>query len=202
MTRASENPYPHVTGVEQASAPATPASGRRLIYPKSDGWYDLDDAGVETQLGSGASIEYVRKPADESVSNSTSLQADDDLFVPIGADEVWLVQFILTTLADSLTPDIQVAVAAPTGAAGWWSADAGADAGSSANKGDQIVTAASLGVALTYAAFGGYSHLHLVARVFNGANAGNVALQWAQATADAASTSVLADSLLIAERLA
>lgn len=34
---------------EAASAPANPASGSRLIYPKSDGkWYTKDSAGVET----------------------------------------------------------------------------------------------------------------------------------------------------------
>jgi hypothetical protein len=40
---------------------ASPASGTRLLYPKSDGWYDRDSAGVERKLefdivaaGSGA----------------------------------------------------------------------------------------------------------------------------------------------------
>lgn len=38
---------------ENASAPATPASGKAIIYPKADGlWYSKDDAGVETALGS------------------------------------------------------------------------------------------------------------------------------------------------------
>lgn len=30
-----------------AVTPATPPSGKRKLYPRSDGWYDLDDAGVE-----------------------------------------------------------------------------------------------------------------------------------------------------------
>lgn len=38
---------------DEISTPATPASGKRKVYAKSDGWYDLDDMGVETPLGSG-----------------------------------------------------------------------------------------------------------------------------------------------------
>ncbi len=38
---------------ELGSAPATPAANRRRLYPKSDGWYDKDDAGNETKLVSG-----------------------------------------------------------------------------------------------------------------------------------------------------
>jgi len=48
MPTISENEFPKVIAVEQGSTPATPAAGRRKIYPKADGWYDLDDAGVET----------------------------------------------------------------------------------------------------------------------------------------------------------
>jgi hypothetical protein len=34
----------------EQSTPSTPASGFRLLYPKSTGWYDLDSAGVERLL--------------------------------------------------------------------------------------------------------------------------------------------------------
>lgn len=39
--------------LELGSAPSSPASGQRLIYPKSDGWYQKDSAGVETKIASG-----------------------------------------------------------------------------------------------------------------------------------------------------
>jgi hypothetical protein len=42
--------------IEEGTTPATPATGRRAIFPKTDGWYDLDDAGVETKFESGASF--------------------------------------------------------------------------------------------------------------------------------------------------
>lgn len=40
-----------------------PPSGQRLLYPKTDGWYDRDSAGVETNLnlGGGASNETLKK---------------------------------------------------------------------------------------------------------------------------------------------
>jgi hypothetical protein len=41
---------------EQGSTPSNPASGNRKIYPKSDGWYELNSAGTETQLGGGGSM--------------------------------------------------------------------------------------------------------------------------------------------------
>ena len=41
------------TGIRapEQSTPATPASGFRMLYPKSTGWYDLDSAGIERRLG-------------------------------------------------------------------------------------------------------------------------------------------------------
>lgn len=38
----------------EQTTPSNPASGNRKIYPKSDGWYELDSAGTETQLGGGS----------------------------------------------------------------------------------------------------------------------------------------------------
>lgn len=40
-----------INAAEQGSDPSAPGTGRRLIYPKSDGWYDQDDAGVVTKVG-------------------------------------------------------------------------------------------------------------------------------------------------------
>ena len=39
--------------IEQGSTPSTPSTSIRRLYPKSDGWYDLDDAGTETKIGAG-----------------------------------------------------------------------------------------------------------------------------------------------------
>ena len=39
---------PGIQSLERASAPASPPSGQRLLYPKSGGWYEKDSAGNET----------------------------------------------------------------------------------------------------------------------------------------------------------
>lgn len=44
-----------VTMDEQGSTPSTPNTGKRKIYAKSDGWYDLDAAGTETKIGAASS---------------------------------------------------------------------------------------------------------------------------------------------------
>lgn len=49
----------------------TPASGRRAIYPKSDGWYDMDDAGVETPLKSNPG-QYLILTNDTGLDSTTS----------------------------------------------------------------------------------------------------------------------------------
>lgn len=41
------------TWAEQSVAPSTPGTGKWKLYPKSDGWYYLDDAGTETKIGFG-----------------------------------------------------------------------------------------------------------------------------------------------------
>lgn len=52
MTKAEDNQYPYVTLKEQASTPATPASGLAKLYRKSDNkQYVLDDGGTETEVG-------------------------------------------------------------------------------------------------------------------------------------------------------
>lgn len=37
-------------GSREIATPATPATGTRLLYPKSTGWYEKDSAGVERLL--------------------------------------------------------------------------------------------------------------------------------------------------------
>ena len=47
----------------QSSTPATPSSGYHKLYPKSDGWYDLNSAGQEAKIGSGAPEHYRSRPS-------------------------------------------------------------------------------------------------------------------------------------------
>ncbi len=68
---------------QEISTPTTPASGYRKIYPKSDGWYDLDDAGNETQLGGGESLGYTTTAT--AAGTTTLTAASDDFQVFTGS---------------------------------------------------------------------------------------------------------------------
>lgn len=41
---------------ENATATVTPSAGERSLYPKADGWYDLDDNNVETKVGGATAL--------------------------------------------------------------------------------------------------------------------------------------------------
>lgn len=83
MAKGSDNPFPSILLVEQASAPATPSSGRARLYRGTDNKLNVvDDAGVVTEVGgSGASA-----AVDVTYDNTTSgLTAAD---VQAAIDEV------------------------------------------------------------------------------------------------------------------
>lgn len=60
---------------EQGSDPSTPSSGTRGIYPKADGWYDIDDAGTvsgpfASQRGNTALL--FTQTADKTIANTVA----------------------------------------------------------------------------------------------------------------------------------
>lgn len=53
MAKGSDNDFPSILLTEQASAPTTPAAGKRRIYWKTDNkFYVRDESGTETEIGS------------------------------------------------------------------------------------------------------------------------------------------------------
>lgn len=67
MTKFEDNQSPYLTLDEQASAPATPASGLALLYRKTDNkLYMKDDAGTETEVvqAGGAPTAHASSHAD------------------------------------------------------------------------------------------------------------------------------------------
>lgn len=149
-----------------------------LVRPSN--WND-DHEGLETVL----------KSADESVNNSETLQNDDELLLAIGANEKWEVTFYILAISATTTPDLRVAITAPSGATGAISLfyDVGTDG--------ELLGGTVTGIALV-------ASLRLIvisAVVVNSSNAGNIQLQWAQSTATAENTTVKAGSCLIAHKL-
>lgn len=143
----------------------------------------------------------VRKTADETVNNSTVLQNDDSLVLPIGANEIWLATWYpiwqSTTVAD-----IKFAWTFPTGCSvGYgflWSDAANAVTHYRQYTGTSPTNSNALHGQGTELVGPAPMNLHIV----NGSTSGNVTLQWAQNTAEVSNTIVKANSTLWAVKLA
>lgn len=54
MAKGSDNQFPSILMVEQASDPTTPAAGMRRIYWKTDNkFYVRDESGTVTEIAGG-----------------------------------------------------------------------------------------------------------------------------------------------------
>lgn len=81
-----------ITSTEIAT-PTNPSASSRKLYPKVDGWYDLDSAGIETKFESGT------PPALNDITNVTApLPAVDDVLKYNGT--AWVNSVDATTLTD------------------------------------------------------------------------------------------------------
>lgn len=135
--------------------------------------------------------QVIRKTADETVNNSTALQNDDELLLPILANEIWEFE-VLIIAESSAAADIKTAITVPAGAT-LKSIGIGRD------QANATITASST-AAWTAENINGIITI-LKGIVINGANAGNVTLQWAQQAAEVSDTKVLTNSCILAHRL-
>lgn len=157
---------------------------RCLQYTKRSG------AAVVTGFTGFSSIEKVVKTSDETVNNSTTFQDDDELLLSLAANETVYFDAWLRHNTGS-TPDIKFDFTFPSGATfGWQVASVG--------SADEIA-ASGTGASITCS--GGDEITILRGYVVNGANAGNIQLQWAQDTANVSDTKVLTSSILTGWRV-
>ncbi|GAI70677.1 unnamed protein product [marine sediment metagenome] len=149
----------------------------------------------------------VRKAADQSVNDSTILESDSHLFLPVEANEVWLFQLHLLLFAVAgNVPDWKFGFSYPVNCLLYWGAIADAEPGGK-NWMPEAITAdpASLNIQTDTPTYGSNNNIHgttLQVLVVNGANAGNVTFQFAQKTATAGDNTVKENSCLIAHKLA
>lgn len=64
----------------------TPASGRRGLFPKSDGWYDIDSTGTQTKVvtqAGGQTKEYKAILTGTNGANPTAVVTKNDLSAAI-----------------------------------------------------------------------------------------------------------------------
>ena len=194
-----------ITGVDElgftdATANAT-AAARIRVNADSLTFHDGTAARNLLNATSLTRVEFVRKTANETVNNSNTLQNDDTLLVALSANEV--VAFMCFIIIDSgTTPDFQAAFTVPAAATlAWGQAGLASQNTASAFTYSVAVTVSGTAVAMGGVGAGSPMSVMLVGTVANGANAGNLQLQWAQNTANASDTIVYANSWLVALRV-
>jgi len=156
---------------------------------------ELNMDHLETQYDEA--LTRVLKTADEIVNNSTVLQNDDELFFPIAANKIWEFRFILLGIATG-GGSFRFAQAVPAGAVLQSRAVA-----FELDPANPLKDSQSSGVGTPIIVHCDNSNRIMVIEglVVNGANAGNVQLQWCQAVLKAFDTKILRGSCLIAHQL-
>lgn len=152
---------------------------------------------MSSGLGDLLDWQSVRKAADESVTSSTTLQDDDVLLIPMGANQTWLIEAVLVLSADD-AGDIKTTFTVPALATGRHMGFGLSDAATGGIGNALGNYSATFGTALNWS----FSVVHLWAVVVNGANAGNVTLQWAQRASHATPTTVLSSAFITGRRIA
>lgn len=133
--------------------------------------------GTTVDLGGGG-MSLIVKEANESLINSTTLQDDDELLFAVAANEVWQFEGVLQVDASS-SPDIKLTFTGPSGSVGSY----GCIAQDTSNN--IVVGSTTLGNTTGIATAAQNKIVRYWGAIHNGANAGNLTLQWAQNTLDA-----------------
>lgn len=139
----------------------------------------------------GLHAKVIRKPSDQTVNNSTILINDDDLVFAVEANEVWEFHLYIRHNATAVA-DIDIAFAVPAGATCTFKSYQRSTAGDEENATAELRLnglAADKVMSMFYLYIGG-------------GTSGNVQLRWAQGTAEVTDSKVLANSYIIAHRLA
>lgn len=174
---------------------ATEAAGTVMSGPLSGA------AAVPTFKKLGVAV---AKDADQSLASTTALTDDSKLTFAVAAHETWIGRAWLDLGGALTTTGVKVALTAPAAAAGSLLADLSTNFGASVPGGTQRTTAFGTALDFTAANCGTATDglIELVFRVVNGANAGQVTVQFAQSTSSVTALTSRAGSQLEANRLA
>lgn len=180
------------------------ASSTTAVSPETTTTYTLtaSNQGLATSTAQvtvmvSAAVTAVRKSTDESVTNSTSLQNDDELAVTVLAGKTYVVEGMLVASSTSGTPDIKIALTSPSGssmAVGHVSAagaevDGGVLQASGSSSGARVHLPASVPTPI------------IIRGTVVVTNSGTLQLQWAQFASNANAVIVGKGSYLKVEEL-
>jgi hypothetical protein len=186
------------TSVSLAHPTTIALGGDPMAYPDIAAGEDIT-AGLLTSM----LPVIVPKAATESVTASTTMQNDDELFASVAVSATYAVQLHLFHDADT-TGDIKIGWSGPTGATMNW----GAVVAHVNETSSGTVTAVSMQTRIISetqdigggASTGTYSVVH--GTLITSTTAGTLNFQWAQRSSSATATNVRAGSMLIMHRSA
>jgi len=134
---------------------------------------------------------FIRKTADEILASSEVMQNDDELLLPVLANEVWTFLLVVRFTEDGGAPGFKFAFSIP-GASTLERYDDYGNTGLNEDDGTTELDAGTTGI-------GKYFRLRYL--YIGGANAGNVQLQWAQLATDVENLRVKENSFIVAHRI-
>lgn len=129
-----------------------------------------------------------RKLGDTARNTTTTPTDDPELVIAMTASTVYELEGVLFISSTSVTPDFKLGINGPASSAGWWSS-VGPSVSSTSDP-DAVrtiasdigsVTTRSYGIPTTSTIYG----LHIMGMVETAGTAGNLAIQWSQATSNA-----------------
>jgi len=170
----------------RSAQPAATAVKSGTLYSISDENGNIERSNATAWAKYGPQIRGIVKPSDTSRATTTTLADDTSLLFAIGASETWMARFALYVLSASATPDFKYTITVPSGASGNFRESVG---------GTVVAFATPVTLALDAATD---KILVVEVSVANGVTAGNIALQWAQATSDATAVLLKAFSSVMA----
>lgn len=145
---------------------------------------------------------FVRKLTDESVTSSTVLQDDNELFFPVFAREVIQIEAVIFVDGNgSGTPDFKYAFVGPSGTTGQWCTLSNVGTVTDTPSGGPVGRTAWDGSITqsggTFAAAGnGLSPVIIYALAVIGETSGIIKIQWAQSNSSGTATTVRAHSYI------
>ncbi|MEU2924205.1 hypothetical protein ABZ636_03960 [Streptomyces sp. NPDC007251] len=180
----------------------TPTGGGVLHSKSGLPWWKGSD-GTDYDLAHGQfPVTIVRKTADETVTNSVTVQDDDQLTAAVAASSVYLVEGFILYDGDT-TGDFRLTFAGPAGASMDWTPN-GLATSQATGTGSMKLDRLPLGTEETLGASGaGVKAVALPRGILTtGSTAGNLTLRWAQAVASATASTVFANSWLRLTKIA
>lgn len=148
-------------------------------------------------VGNGASLVAV-KTANETVNNTATVQADDELTLSLEANTTYLIDGFVVYNSGT-TPDIRFAFTVPTGSTLNWNV-LGLLTNVATTDGSARFSANTNGTEKGIAGTGASDAVaYIRGTITTGGTAGSLTLRWAQAVAEASDTTVKAGSYLKAE---